>query len=248
MEGSLNEMAIPCLTRETGDRSVAITGIADMRNPTMSPKATRGFSLTEVLAAVSIIMILAGIAIPNFMSAMHTARLRGAVSDFASLLQTARFKAVDDNRYYSIYALTPSGHAPWQGFVDIYPQNADGTSGSGGSVCNTGDPSVTISSEVRENPQGSAPATASLKAQLLPANSPVVVKDASLTSTPATFGPRGLPCQLSGGVCNSLGGPQAYWIFFQNNVTQTWGAVTVTPAGRIQRWLYSGAAGTWTTF
>ena len=38
-------------------------------------------------------------------------------------------------------------------------------------------------------------------------------------------------------------------VFFQNNVTQNWGAVTVTPAGRIQRWLYSGGpAAVWVRY
>jgi prepilin-type N-terminal cleavage/methylation domain-containing protein len=240
-------MACLCSRGKSGDSFVQSTETLKRKNLSVSLKEMRGFSLTELLVAVSILMILAGISIPNFMRAMHTVRLRGAVSDFASLLQTARIRAVNDDRYYSIYTITPSG-APSQGFVDIYPQNADGSSGSGGSTCNPGDPLVTISSEVTERPQGSAPSTVSLKAQLLPANSPVVFKDASLTTTPATFGPRGLPCQLSGGVCNSLGGPQAYWTFFQNKVTQSWGAVTVTPAGRIQRWIYSDGSATWTAF
>jgi hypothetical protein len=112
---------------------------------------------------------------------------------------------------------------------------------------------VTISQEVVRQPVGNAPNTAALQAQVLPVNSPVALVDGGAPATPVTFGPRGLPCTqvavLGGAVCDSLGGPTAYWIFFQDNVSQNWGAVTVTPAGRIRRWSYSGGpAGVWASY
>jgi Tfp pilus assembly protein FimT len=204
---------------------------------------TRGFSVLELLVGAAITMILAGILIPNFNTAMHTSRLRGAATDFASLIQVERIRAVDDDRYYSAYIL---GNNPQEGFVDIYPQNANGASGGGGNVVDPKDPVIQINSEISQQPVNSAPKTANLQLQFLPANSPIVPLDGSSAASPVTFGPRGLPCKPLAGVCDSLGGPQAYWIFFQDNVTQNWGAVTVTPAGRIQRWIYSGGgAGAW---
>jgi len=197
----------------------------------------------ELLVGAAITMILAGILIPNFNTAMHTSRLRGAATDFASLIQVERIRAVDDDRYYSAYIL---GNNPQEGFVDIYPQNANGASGGGGNVVDPKDPVIQINSEISQQPVNSAPKTANLQLQFLPANSPIVPLDGSSAASPVTFGPRGLPCKPLAGVCDSLGGPQAYWIFFQDNVTQNWGAVTVTPAGRIQRWIYSGGgAGAW---
>jgi Tfp pilus assembly protein FimT len=204
---------------------------------------TRGFSVLELLVGAAIIMILAGILIPNFNTAMHNSRLRGAATDFASLIQVERIRAVDDDRYYSAYVL---GNNPQEGFVDIYPQNANGASGGGGNVVDPKDPVIQINSEISQQPVKSAPNTANLQTQFLPANSPIVPLDGSSAASPVTFGPRGLPCKPLAGVCDSLGGPQAYWTFFQDNVTQNWGAVTVTPAGRIQRWTYTGgAAGVW---
>jgi Tfp pilus assembly protein FimT len=204
---------------------------------------TRGFSVLELLVGAAIAMILAGILIPNFNTAMHTSRLRGAATDFASLIQVERIRAVDDDRYYSAYVL---GNNPRQGFVDIYPQNANGASGGGGNVVDPKDPVIQINSEINQQPVLSAPNIANLQLQFLPANSPIVPLDGSSVASPVTFGPRGLPCKPLAGVCDSLGGPQAYWIFFQDNVTQSWGAVTVTPAGRIQRWIYTGGgAGVW---
>jgi type II secretory pathway pseudopilin PulG len=223
--------------------------IANIRNSTDSAKRIQGFTILELLITMAVVMIVAGFAIPNFVAAMHSSRLKGAVTDFASLLQTGRIRAVDDDRYYSTYVLAANGNNPQQGFVDILPQNPDGTSGTGGQAYNAGDPLVAISPEIIPQPQGAAPSTASLKLQLLPATSPVVPQDGTVGATATTFGPRGLPCKPLAGVCDTLGGPQAYWVFFQNTVTQNWGAVTVTPAGRIQRWLFMGGAnGTWAKY
>lgn len=208
----------------------------------------RGFSLIELVLAVGVILVVAGIAVPNFMSALRAAHLKGTVSDFAGLVQSSRIRAIDDDRYYSIYVL--GGTSP-RAFVDIYPQQANGTSGSGGATTDPKDPVIGISSEVVQRPTGAAPNTASLQALFLPANATVVLGDGSVVASAITFGPRGLPCSASALTCKTHipAGDIAYWIFFQDTVSQNWGAVTVTPAGRVQRWMYSGgAAGTWTVY
>lgn len=205
-----------------------------------------GFSLLELLLVVAVALIVAGIAIPNFLNIMHAARLKGAATDFAGLLQTARMRAEMDDRYYATYVL--AGPPP-QAYVDIFPQAADGTSGNGGTSIAANDPAIQIHAEVVQKAATSAPSTTALRNLILPATSTVVPADGGGTATPFTFSPRGLPCLASGGVCDSLGGAQARWIFFQDNITQAWSAVTVTPAGRIQRWLYTGGAGgTWAKY
>ena len=112
----------------------------------------------------------------------------------------------------------------------------------------TGDPVIEISAEVTQQSTANAPTTSNLQNQLLPANTTVVPVDAEMT--PITFGPRGLPCAplavTGGSVCDSSGGPVAYWVFFQNSVSGEWEALTVTPAGRIQKWYYAGTQ--WNTF
>jgi prepilin-type N-terminal cleavage/methylation domain-containing protein len=213
---------------------------------------TSGFSLLELVIVSAILLIALGISVPQCVNAMRMARLRGAVSDFAGLVQVQRVRALDDNRYYSSYVRTATGVNPGMAFVDVFPQNANGSSGTGGTYT-AGDPMVAISQEIRLQPAAAAPNTANLKLQLLPANSPVGPLDGSAAGTPVTFSTSGLPCTPSavtgGTVCNTLGGPTAYWSFFQNTVSQSWGAVTVTPAGRISRWyLTGGANGTWASY
>src|SRR5713226_3384683 len=117
---------------------------------------SRGFTLVELVIAVLIILVLAGIALPNFMAALHSARLKGAVSDYSGLLQAGRIRAVDDDRFYSVYVL---GNNPVQGFLDIYPQNPNRASGSGGNVINAQDPVIQITNEIRQRPAGAAPNT-----------------------------------------------------------------------------------------
>jgi type II secretory pathway pseudopilin PulG len=213
----------------------------------------------ELLVVVAVVVILAGLTVPNLMRTVHTSRLRGAATDYAGLLQEARMRSIQDDRFYTVYQLATNNLT--QEFVDIYPQNINGASGSGGKVLDPRDPVISVSTEVNQQPWTAAPNTNQLLNQLLgtstvttltPVGSAALVPPLPPASTPPvtgppTFGPQGLPCTPltltgpSGGtVCNSRGGPVAYWLFFQDSISQEWEAVTVTPAGRIQKWSYSG--------
>jgi prepilin-type N-terminal cleavage/methylation domain-containing protein len=205
----------------------------------------RGFSLIEIVVVLAVMLVVAAIAVPNFQAAIRSAHLKGTVSDFSGLLQSARIRAVDDDRYYSVYVL---GGASPEAFVDIYPQQASGVSGWGGGQTDPRDPLIGINPEVVQKASGAAPNTANLKAQFLPANATVVIGDGSVAASAITFGPRGLPCSATALTCKTHlpAGDVAYWIFFQDTSSQNWGAVTVTPAGRVQRWVFGGgAAGAW---
>lgn len=235
---SLNGLRIPVLS---GDR--AWTFPPD-NFPRMRDRRTFGFSIIELMVVAVIAILAAAIAVPNLMNALHSAKLRGAGSDFSSISQSGRIRAVQDNRFYSIYIWSGS---PQQAFVDIYPQHANGTSGNGGTPIDPSDPAMVIPSEVAVIAAGNAPDTTNLKGLFLPAGSSLPVNDGGTSSTPITFGPRGLPCtqqtasdgSASGTVCDSAGGATAFWVFFENNMTQAWEAVTVSPSGRIQKWEHS---------
>src|SRR5215470_16741579 len=95
-----------------------------------------------------VILVLSTIAVPQFLAMMHATKLRGAVSDFASLIQVQRLRAVDDDRYYSSYVLPAGANRAQEAYVDIFPQNNNGTSGTNGTAINPNDPVVVISQEV----------------------------------------------------------------------------------------------------
>jgi len=202
-----------------------------------------GFSIIDLMLAIAVILIVAAITIPTTMLEIHTATFRGVAAEFSSLLQTARIYAIRDNRFYSTYIIAASNGVPPEGYVDMLPKGAAGASGNGGASAAAGDPVAILSANAAQQAVAHAPNRADLQSRLLPANTPVAPTDA--TVTPITFGPRGLPClvvQVTGGsVCNSLGGPAAYWAFFEDPLTSDWEAVTVTPAGRIQKWYYGGS-------
>lgn len=204
----------------------------------------RGFSLLELLFVVAILVVVAGICVPSIMGAYHRYKLRSAGTDFSGLLQMARMRAVQDDRYYSVWPYAANGMQ--QEYVDIFPQLVNGASGSQGKVLDPQDPVITVSNEIVQQPVAAAPNTANLSALSLGANpNGLTPDDGSDPNFRITFGPQGLPCVpravTGGSVCNAGGGPVAYWAFFQSNVTQDWEAVTVTPAGRIQKWYYDGA-------
>jgi prepilin-type N-terminal cleavage/methylation domain-containing protein len=204
-----------------------------------------GFSLVELSIVVIITLLVSAWAIPSALTSIRMAHLRGAASDYAGLLEQARIYSIRDNRYYSTYILAPAGNnLVAQAYVDMLPKVLTGASGNGGTSVAVGDPTITIESDVVLESVGAAPNTSNLESQLLPATTPVTPTDGSVTAP--TFGPRGLPCtpisMTGGSVCDSSGGPTAYWTFLENSKSQSWQAVTITPAGRIQKWFYTGSA------
>jgi prepilin-type N-terminal cleavage/methylation domain-containing protein len=200
-------------------------------------KAEAGFSLVELMAVVLIILVVGGIATPNILNLMHMARLRGSSADFSSLLQTARMRAVQDDKYYSTYIIAGP---PQSAYVDLTV--------NGGTGVAAGDPMVLIASELTPTAAANAPATTNLKGLFLPAGAGLAVKDGTAAGSQIIFGPRGLPCTTvaatGGNVCDSAGGATAFWVFFQDNSTSAWEAITVSPAGRISKWQYGN--GSWT--
>lgn len=228
-----------------------------MRVQSHSGGRKEGFSVLEMVVVIAVVLILMAVIFPNLVNAIHSARLRGAAADFSGIVQMCRSRAVKDARFYSVYMHAPTTNNPQEAFVDIYPQQVNQASGSAGQTVDPQDPVAEIPSEVSAQPQSSAPSTAALAALLLPNNpNNIPVTDASTTTNPITFGPEGLPCipyQISGTtggtVCNTRGSKAgtvqavAYWIFLQDSSTQGWEAVTVSPAGRVEKWAYT--SGSW---
>jgi prepilin-type N-terminal cleavage/methylation domain-containing protein len=210
---------------------------------TVFSSRSRGFSMIELTIALAIIVLLSAFSIQTFNTALRSSRLRGAAADYAGLLEQGRMLAIRDNRYYSTYILAPANNSEY-GFVDLLPKGTGGASGNG--TVDSGEPVINFSTEVTQQAVANAPNTNNLKTQLLPSTTPVTPTDTSATA--ATFGPRGLPCTAvnvaGGSVCDVVaGGPTAFWTFFKDNVSSNWQAVTITPAGRIQKWYYNGS--TW---
>jgi prepilin-type N-terminal cleavage/methylation domain-containing protein len=207
------------------------------------PKKSRnrdgGFSLVELMIVVVIALIVAGISVPRFLTIIHNARLQGGVSDFSGLLQKARIRAVQDDTYYATY-FTTSGNIR-EAYVDV--KKLSGSTALDATV----DPIISMSREVTLVAASSVPNTSALQGLFLPAGSGLTVNDGASSSSPIIFNSRGLPCtsiSVSGGtICSSSSTyTTAYWLFFKDSITNTLEAVTISPAGRIQKWEVAGSS------
>jgi prepilin-type N-terminal cleavage/methylation domain-containing protein len=211
-----------------------------------------GFSLIEMLLVVVIILIVSAMAIPAALNMIHTFRLHNATTEFTSIVQQARMRSVKDSNFYPVrYKDTkPITEA----YVDITKNSTPDITCTTTLNC---DPLVSWSDEV--TPQAVATASsatdvATLQTLVLAgtAASGVTFLDGyDIVNSPITFSPMGIPCVPNGwtstNVCNTASTSAAesntvvaYYMFFQNIVTKKWEAVTITPAGKIQKWQYSG--------
>src|SRR5437763_1965050 len=91
----------------------------------------RGLSLLELMFVLAVSAILLGVAIPSVMRAIRTVRLQESAIDYASLLQRARMRAVQDDRFYSVWVQAAAGGNPPIAYVDLNPKLPTGVSGHG---------------------------------------------------------------------------------------------------------------------
>ncbi len=59
--------------------------------------AERGFSLTELVVAIAVALVLMGIGMPAFLRAYHTYQLSTAATQVAGILRLARYEAIRKN-------------------------------------------------------------------------------------------------------------------------------------------------------
>jgi hypothetical protein len=102
-----------------------------------------------------------------------------------------------------------------------------------GSVVTTTDPQVQLEAPIDKFP---APAGVGAPAPMTSAELGYVPS----TSNPS-FNPRGLPCLFAGGGCPSRG----FAFYFKDtrrSDAEGWAAITISPAGRINKWFWNGSA------
>lgn len=200
-------------------------------------KSRNGFSLPELLIVLSIALVAAAMAVMSMQNAARSIRLAEAATDYGNLLQKARIRAVQDDTYYTVLT-TISTTGPRFAYVDIAKTATLATS----------DPQMVFEQGVVPVSSAGAPALSNLKAAFLPPGANALATINTTTAGP-TFSPRGLPCTPASGAggvttCTSTT-PTSYMTFVQNTQNGQWGAITVTPAGRIREWIYDSSVGNW---
>jgi len=182
----------------------------------------RGFSLLELLIVVAILMVLGIIAIPNMMIVISNARLLGGGTNLSGLLQNSRALAIGKNATMTTH-FTVLGSGPV-----AYVKEANDTS-----ALSDKDPQVQLGAPLTKVTTPSGP------------GAPVALTSGELGFTPVTtdpsFNSRGLPCAYSAGVCPTSGFVY-YFRDFRSMGKSGWIAVSISPAGRIKRWVHSGTS------
>jgi Tfp pilus assembly protein FimT len=174
------------------------------------------------MVVVAILMVITVIAIPNMMTVISNARLQGGGTNLSGLLQNCRTLAIKQNSTMTAH-FTVLGNGP----VAYVKQAADSSS------INGQDPQVQLGAPLTQltTPTGTGAPAALTTTEL----------GFTAVTTDPSFNSRGLPCAYSGGVCSTSG----FVYYFKDNRPMGksgWIAVSVSPAGRIKRWVYSGAA------
>jgi prepilin-type N-terminal cleavage/methylation domain-containing protein len=190
-----------------------------------------GFSLAELLIVVTIILIVAGLSIPSLSRAIDNSRLKDATQTLAAVYQDSRLRATQNDTSYEVL-VSPPGITPAQVCIDL---DGDGT-------CSSGDPVTTFPVQVKVSNVGvPVPLTA---VQL---NFPVVAstETSAMYTQQNTFAPgvawnsRGLPCQRSSSSSPCAATAWVQHLQFQRaNGDILYGAVSVSPTGRVKTWIY----------
>ncbi len=201
-----------------------------MKSKKTKSGAHRGFSLIELMVVLAIIMVVAAMAVPNLMGALANLRLRSSLTSIASLLQQGRISAVRSNRFL-IVRTASAGGAP-VAYVDLPPYN-----------------NVLDSNENLVQPFRTAQVIATLPAGInaFPtSNLGYAISGSSNGGTFAiAFNARGIPCtpnSTSSPSSCTTGAGTPYFYFFRMDAmaNPSYGAISVTPAGRIRSWVYDG--------
>jgi Tfp pilus assembly protein FimT len=185
--------------------------------------------MLELLIVVAMSIVVAAIAIPNFMSVIANFRLRGAMSSLSGLLQSCRMTAVQRNTIMTAkFGVFPPG-----GPVAFIKKGGDT------SAMSNLDPQVQLGAPLTQiiTPSGTG--------------APSALDTTTLGFSPLTYQPssnfpgfnsRGLPCKwdVSTSVCSTGVGYVFYFTDTRPLGKSGWAAVTISPAGRVKTWSWNG--------
>ena len=194
-----------------------------------SPKIQRGFSLVELVLVVAIMLAIAAMALPKFLNFTATYQLRGGLNAVSGVIQQARQNAVRSNATIQVVSSA-------LGSTSIIYGDTNGNSS-----WDTTERGAQLSKQIK------------IKTSGYPGDAYANVSTYAVESqtTPIKFNARGLPCVVSGTLCQNLDAssgssiPVGFVIYVQNTGkygSTGWGAVTISPAGRVQTWIWNGNA------
>jgi type II secretory pathway pseudopilin PulG len=192
-----------------------------------------GFSMTELVIVVGIIMVIAAIAIPNGIRVWYNMELRATGDQVAGLMQQARLLAAKNNSYFTVCYTTNGG------LQTVYLTQVTLSSTS----------ACTFSTKYMIDLARSISAASGAPTGTNP--SPYTLTGDSSSGTPCdntctlAFSPRGLPCKFDTSTTPATCSTPAssYFVYYFNaSSANGYAAVTVTKAGRTRALTWNGSA------
>lgn len=188
-------------------------------------RLARGFSLTELLVSVMILIVLVGISLPTLLRSYRQYQLNDAATRFSGMLKTTRFSAIRKNTVIGC-RVQQSGNN-WTVWTDL---DGDGTAEST-------EPQVLIGGMTMLLGSGSVPP-------------PDAIVTALGTASPAlnVLSPGNAAVSYdSRGARSFSGGPPSVSVFYLGNPNINdlgFRAIILLPSGTVQVWS-AGAGGPW---
>ena len=185
----------------------------------MRGRSERGFSLLEMLAVVTILMILGAMATPSLLQAIRRYRLESSTRQIADILKRTRYEAMRRNQRIATAYRAPAGARGAELGIDF---NMNGT-------LNVGEPRVQMPANLQIYQWTFGPYWVS---------SPDYTN--TMLGTTISFGPDGTALQQVAGTWQLASNIPSVYLY----TAPDWGdyyVVTVTPAGNVKSWKYNMA-------
>ena len=189
-----------------------------------------GFTLTEMTVVVAIVLVVGGLSIPALSRTIDISRIKGATQALAATYQDARIRATQDDTSYEVL-VSPSGIQPAQACLDL---DGDGT-------CGAAEPVTIFPARIALSNVG-VPVpldVTQLKYPVVNTENSTMHTQQDKAAPGLAWNARGLPCQRDSAAspCAATGWVQHVQLQ-RSNGDVLYGAVTVSPTGRVKTWIF----------
>lgn len=191
----------------------------------MKARRVSGFSLTELVVAMAVAMILMAVGLPYFLRAYRSYQLSNAATQVADILRLTRYEAIRRNRIADC-VIRPDA-------VDPTMTDASMTDAFGNPLTGLGSRGIVLGSAGNLVDAGSVPGAGALPSAA-----------ALGATTPTAFPPAGGVVQFDARGAVTSGTVSAFYLNSPGSPESGYRAVLLMPAGSIQIWT-GDAAGTW---
>jgi len=189
----------------------------------MKARRVSGFSLTELVVAMAVAIVLMAVALPYFLRAYRSYQLSGAATQVADMLRLTRYEAIRRNRTVNC-VIGPDGTDPTRTDASMTDVNGNALTGMGARAISLG--------------AGGNLVAAGSWASSLPSRA------ALGATTPTAVPPAGGTIQFDARGALIAGNVTVFYLNAPGSPDSGFRAVLLMPAGSIQIWS-SDSAGNW---